>query len=241
MIDLSLLLPTRARPALMSRLLDSIIRTTERPDRLEIVVFLDTDDQASRAIMWPSLRIETVIGQPGQTMGRMTRACYAVSHGRYVMLLNDDVVFRTERWDTRVLTAFEQFDDDLALVYGDDRDQQKARPTLPFVSRVACDQIGDICPGGYHRLHIESHLFDIFLQLAAFGPRRIVYLPEVVFEHMHYAVGKGAFDATSVKHHKQDDDALFIALDEERRHLAGRLAAFIAARERDKRAERAAE
>jgi len=157
------------------------------------------------------------------------------------MLLNDDVVFRTERWDTRVVTAFEQFDDDLALVYGDDRDQRRARPTLPFVSRVACDQMGGICPRSYHRLHIESHLFDIFLQLEAFGPRRIVYLPEVVFEHMHYAVGKGVFDATSVKNHKQDDDALFIALDEERRHLAGRLAAFIDACESGKPADRPAE
>jgi hypothetical protein len=90
------------------------------------------------------------------------------------------------------------------------------------------DLIGGLCPRGYHNLHIESHLFDIFNQLSQLGEHRLVYLGDVVFEHMHYAVGKGTFDSTSVKRHKQSDDALFIALDQERSHQAMQLLQFIA-------------
>jgi hypothetical protein len=229
MTQISLLLPTRARPALVNRLFESVARTALRPDELEVVVFLDRDDETHREIVWPDFKLTKVVDRPGQTMGSMTRTCFRASHGRYVMLLNDDVVFRTGGWDARVAAAFEQFGDEVALVYGNDLDQGESRPTLPLVSRVASDLIGGICPRGYYNLHIESHLFDIFRQLARLGAHRIVYLRDVVFEHMHYSLGKGAHDATSVKRHKRDDDALFIALDDERRHLAARLAQFIAA------------
>jgi glycosyl transferase family 2 len=229
MTEISLLLPTRARPDLVNRLFDSVVRTTTFGEHLEIVVFLDADDETSADILWPGLKCETLRGPSGQTMGNMLRACYRASSGRYLMLLNDDVVFRTSGWDERVIAAFRKFSDDVALVYGSDLDQEQSRPTLPFVSRMVSELIGGLCPRGYHNLHIESHLFDIFNQLSRLGQHRLVYLGDVVFEHMHHAVGKGTFDSTSVKRHKQDDDALFIALDQERRHKAIHLLEFIAA------------
>jgi hypothetical protein len=227
MTEISLVLPTRGRPALVSRLLESIVHTTAAPERLEVVALLDTDDDSRREIQWPDLGVERLLGPPGRTMGSMTRTGFEASRGRYVMLLNDDVVFRTAGWDVQVTAAFGQFADDIALVYGNDLDQGRARPTLPFLSRVVADLIGGVCPLSYHNLHIESHLFDIFRQLARLGQPRIVYLGDVVFEHMHCALGKSAVDSTSIKRDKQHDDVLFISLDGERRHLARRIARHI--------------
>jgi hypothetical protein len=212
----------------VNRLFESLIQTTTLPQNIELAVYLDVDDEASQGIVWPRFDVSKLTGPPGQTMGDMTRACYKSSRGRYVMLLNDDVIFRTEGWDRRIVRAFERFPDDVALVYGNDLDQGESRPTLPFVSRTVCDLMGAICPRGYHNLHIESHLFDIFKQLSNLGQHRLVYLGDVVFEHMHHVVGKAGFDATYVKKNKQNDDALFIALDAERWQLAVGMERFIA-------------
>jgi hypothetical protein len=52
-------------------------------------------------------------------------------------------------------------------------------------------------------------------------------MEDVVFEHMHYVVGKSALDATYVKKNQRLDDLLFIALDEERAFAAKILARTI--------------
>lgn len=228
-VELSLLLPTRERPALVQRLFDSVVRTTSDLERLEVVLYIDEDDHESREIFHPGLSLVKIIGSPGQTMGNMNRACYEASHGRHVMLINDDLIFRTRDWDTRILEAASRFPDEIALIYGNDLDQGEAVPTFPIVSRTVCEILGEICPRAYRNLHIESHLLDIFKQLARMGHNRICYLHDVIFEHMHHVLGKAIVDSTYVKKNQRADDLLFIALDEERAFKAKLLAQHIEA------------
>jgi hypothetical protein len=61
------------------------------------------------------------------------------------------------------------------------------------------------------------------------GHDRIRYLDDVVFEHMHYILGKGAADSTYNKKNQRADDLLFIALDDERLIGAKLLAQYIEA------------
>jgi hypothetical protein len=228
-VQISLLLPTRGRVALVQRLFDSLVQTTDDLQKLEVVVYVDEDDAESLKIDHPALSLVKIVGRAGTTMGNMNRACYDASHGRYVMLINDDVVFRTQGWDARVREAATRYPDDIALVYGNDLDQGEAVPTFPIVSRTVCDVLGEICPRGYRHLHIESHLLDIFKQLARLGYKRICYLDDVIFEHMHYVVGKAAIDLTYAKRSQRLDDILFIALDDERVFKAKFLARWIEA------------
>jgi len=226
-VDFSLLLPTRGRVALVQRLLASLVETTADPHRVEVVFYVDEDDHESREISHPDLSLIKIVGLPGETMGNMNRACYDASHGRYVMLVNDDAVFRTSGWDHRVLEIATGFPDQIALIYGNDLDQGEVVPTFPIVSRAMCDVLGELCPRGYQNLHIESHLLDIFNQLARLGHRRICYLDDVVIEHMHHSIGKSVPDLTSIKKNQRADDLLFIALDEERAFKAKILAQYI--------------
>lgn len=228
-MDLSLLLPTRGRVPLVQRLFESIVESTATLNRLEVVLYVDEDDAESRSIVHPKLSVVKVIGAPSETMGGMNRACYEASRGRYVMLMNDDAVFRTQRWDIRVLEVASRFSDGIALIYGNDLDQGEAVPTFPIVSRTVCEVLGEICPRGYRNLHIESHLLDIFKQLAKLGHNRIGYLEDVVVEHLHYSVGKAEPDSISVKKNQRADDFLFIALDDERAFKAKLLAKHIEA------------
>lgn len=196
---------------------------------MEVVLYLDENDAQSKAIVCPELKITRVIRPLGAPMGRIMRESFEACSGRYVMLMNDDVLIRTNGWDASLLEALKGFPDGIALVYGNDLDQGARVPTFPVMPRAACEIIGGPCPPDYLNLHIESHIFDVFNRLRALGHDRIRYLNDVVFEHMHYTVGKSGVDATYVKKDPGHDDMLFIGYAEERRHAALSLARHIAA------------
>lgn len=231
-INISLLLPTRGRPALLQRLFDSIVATTENLPALEVILYIDEDDLPSQQIEHPSLSLVKLIKRPGETMGRMNQTCFEASRGRFVMLMNDDVIFRTKAWDVRTLDAFARFPDDIALVYGNDLHQRESVATLPILSRAVCDVLGGICPRDYLNVYIDVHLLDVFKKLAKLGHQRIAYLAEVIFEHMHHEVGKSSMDATYVKKNEQFDDLLYINIEDERRNQAKMLQRYIDATQR---------
>ncbi len=228
MVKLSLLLPTRGRSEFVCEFLQSVISNACDPQCLEVVMNIDQDDSDSQAITgFPPLQIVKVVDSPGRPMGLMNQQCYEASSGRYVMLVNDDAVCRTNGWDTLIYKAFSMFSDDIALVYGNDCDQGPHVPTFPILSRAACKAMGAICPVGYLNLHIESHIFDVFKQLKRFSHDRIVYLPELVFEHLHHTLNKSVADQTSKKRDPRSDEWLFIALDDDRYRVANHLAHII--------------
>jgi hypothetical protein len=143
------------------------------------------------------------------------------------MLWNDDVLCRSPGWDTTVLDTFACFPDDVALVWGNDLFRGARLPSHPIVSRTVCEILGAMCPAQYHRDYIDTHLHDVFLILGRLGHDRLIYLPEVIFEHLHVEAGKAAFDDTCVKQRKTDDELTYIAWSEERALAAARLARHI--------------
>lgn len=215
-VDISLLLPTRGRPELLQRLFDSVAATSAAIDRLELVLYVDDDDVPTRGVSHDELQIVRLIKPAKQAMGAMNQACYEASRGRYVMLMNDDVVFRSRDWDRRVIASFAEFPDEIALVYGNDLYQRQALPTMPILSRVCCDLLEGVCPRSYRNTYIDLHIFDLFKKLAKLGHRRIVYHDDLVFEHLHHETGKAALDATYVKRGEGEDDKRFISLEDER-------------------------
>jgi hypothetical protein len=229
--DLSLILPTRARAPLARQALDSIAATVHRPERLEVVLYVDLDDVGSHALDHPALPIVKLI-RPRARMGAITQACYAAASGRYVMLFNDDVICRTPAWDAIVLARFETVADDVALVWGNDLFRGAELPSHPILSRTVCEIMGGVCPPSYRRDYIDTHIYDIFRTLRSLGHDRLAYLPDVVFEHMHVEAGKAAFDSTSVKLRKADDELTYIAWAEERQRAAALCARHIARVER---------
>ncbi|MBI5492609.1 MAG: hypothetical protein HY893_06735 [Deltaproteobacteria bacterium] len=227
MKDFSIFLPTRGRPFLAKRLLESVVDTASDIAGVEAVLYLDEDDPESLAVSCPGIDIKTLVRPPGASMGGIFRECMAASAGRYILLMNDDAIFRTRGWDRRMAAAFNRYPDRVALVYGDDLDQGGSVPTFPCVSRAACDVMGGVCPASFRNLHIESHLFDIFNELRKSGHNRTIYLKDVVIEHMHHTLGKSPEDGTCLKKDPLSDQLLFIELDELRRHKAKLLARHI--------------
>lgn len=185
MIKLSFLLPTRGRPYLVQRFFQSIMETTHNLSELEIILAVDEDDLPSQQITHETLNIKKTVLPPGTSMGLLNQSCFEASSGRYVMLINDDVILRTKNWDLKVGAAFARFKDDIALIHINDLLFQEKLCTFPFMTRRACLEIG-VCPVEYKRYRIDDHIYDTYRHLAYLGHRRIVYLPEVIFEHDNY-------------------------------------------------------
>jgi hypothetical protein len=182
MKQFSFLLPTREHPELVNRFIQSIVDTTSCLEDIEIILCVDDDDLASQNIKEDQLFIKMVTAGKGSTMGFLNRACFNASSGRYVALVNDDVVIRTKGWDKIVSSALSEYTDDIALIHVNDLLFRDKLCTFPILSRKACLEIG-ICPAEYKKYRIDDHIYDTYNILASLGHRRILYLSEVIFEH----------------------------------------------------------
>lgn len=182
----SLIVPTRRRLGQLQRLLTSLEETAEHPEAVEVVLVVDADDPASLHTSAGGLAVKHVVVGPGLTMGALNSAGYAASRGRYLMLLNDDVVARTRGWDRLVHACFRAYPDEILLVHVNDTVFRTELCTFPIVSRKFCELAGGISPHEYLRYRIDDHIEDIFNLLGELGERRILYLPDVIFEHLNF-------------------------------------------------------
>lgn len=184
----SIIVPTRGRPAKLRLFLDSVRVTTARLDTIELILIMDADDQETLSFEYDEFPIKRIVVEPGLNMGALNMAGYEEATGDYIMLLNDDVILRTENWDKNVLAAFNSFTDGIVLVHVNDKTFEEKLCTFPFLSRKYCEIAGGICPSDYVRYRIDDHIYNVFNLLAVLGKLRILYLPDVVFEHTNYVL-----------------------------------------------------
>jgi len=237
MFQFSFLLPTRGRPNLVKRFFQSIIDTAHSIEDIEIILCLDDDDLESQNISNEALSIRKVVLPRGSTMGSLNRSCFEASSGRYVVLINDDVMIQTRHWDRIISELFSACQDDIALIHINDLLFRKNLCTFPILSRKACLEIG-ICPAEYRKYRIDDHIYDIYQILAYLGHKRIFYLPDVAFEHdnevrRHHPPAGQTFkigeNETFLPHEEiiESDGRIFRGKLEERKRNAMKLACLI--------------
>jgi hypothetical protein len=219
---ISLLLPTRGRPVLVNRLFESIAATTANLDRVEVILYVDEDDTGSHHLDSSAFNVIRIIG-PALTMGGYNSACLAAAGGDIIMLINDDMVVRTSGWDDKIAQMDANSPDKIYLAYGNDLFKKRGLCTFPILSRRTCELLVEPYPVAYRGAFIDVHLFDIFKRLQHAGFDRILYLDNVVLEHLHYRTGKAACDDTYMRRGRFSDDPTFVAMAENRSKAAKRL------------------
>lgn len=171
-----MLVPTRQRVARLQTLIDSFVRMTTAPDTAELVFKIDADDTASAAFFqgqpW------TVVVGPRmngyRSLPLFFDAMRAVATGDLFMTGNDDMVFQTPDWSTKVLAVANRYPDGLFNLGV----QTFNASHFPFsiVSKRAVEAMGTI-----HHPDIfwgDVYLRDIF---ETFG--RAVLMPDVQVDH----------------------------------------------------------
>lgn len=219
---ISFLCPTRGRTTLFKRMCEAIIATTADISKVEIITYIDEDDVESQQMQIEGIHVEKVI-QPKAPMGICNQMCLDKARGDIIILMNDDVILRTKHWDVKLRAAVSQFSDDIYLMYPNDLFKKSKLGTFPILSKKVCDILQTPFPKQFQGNFIDTHLFDMFQRLRKQGFDRICYLDDIVFEHMHYRLGKGNFDATYQARRRFGDDIRFVELVEMREIGAKRL------------------
>ena len=176
---ISLLMPTRGRPALVERFFQSVVDTTSILDQVEVILCVDDDDVESHALGDARVKFTRLIG-PRAPMGVLNTKCLKASSGDIIILVNDDMVFRTPGWDTTLIAVDASVADKIYLAYGNDLLKKGDLCTFPILSRHTCDLLIEPYPPEYRGAFIDVHLFDIFKRVKHAGFDRIIYREDVV-------------------------------------------------------------
>ncbi len=169
----------------MRRLVESIQTTSTTP--VEVVFYMDSDDPDSHATA-VELGVKHVIGER-IVLSDMWNVAAAQASGDILMMCGDDIVFRTPGWDQKVIDAFDEYPDKIALVYGNDLIQHDRLATHPFIHRNWYDAVGYLVPNGF-----SCDWSDMWLNEVAIALGRRHYLPNVITEHVHPVMGKARLD-----------------------------------------------
>lgn len=210
---ISLLTPSRGRTESLQRLVDSAVMTADNPNGIEIVVMTDLDDESYHGFKHPNVRLYST---ERTVLSVYWNLAYEKATGSIFMQCGDDIVFRTEGWDTKVNAAFDKYPDKIVLVYGDDGDPaEKTHGTHSFLHKNWVEAVGYFVPP-----YFTSDFTDTWINELADGIDRKEKV-DILTEHMHPAFGKGPIDLTHaekyVRHWKDDMPALYESKADERK------------------------
>ena len=238
---ISLLTPTRKRPASMQRLWESALQTATSPQNLEIIFYIDSDDTESIAKfneletaymrhpnedkgMYTS-QVRAIIGER-IVLSKMWNACQAIANGEVFMHCGDDIIFRSDGWDKIVVDHMNSSPDHIFFVHGRDGIQDSKLGTHGFLHRNWVDTVGYFVPPYFSCDYNDTWLTDVSTML-----NRRVYDPRIFTEHMHWAVGKQPLDSTyaetQARGHRDNVTQMYNDMLDKRRGDAFKLHLFI--------------
>jgi len=188
---ISILTPTRGRPGNVKRLVNSALSTARFPDQVEFLFYVDLDDDSFPSEI-ESTNIRVIRG-PRMWLSVLQNILYANCKGEIVMYSGDDLVFKTQDWDAKVVNAMEKYPDRLSLVYANDlATYGESLATHGFLHREWIETIGCFLAPG------RGSLSDLWLTDVARKIGRLQYLEDVHIAHVHYRQGDATaeFDET---------------------------------------------
>lgn len=192
---------------------------------VEFVFYVDEDDDSSLDVI--SQHDGKIITGPRVVLSEMWNRCAERASHDVMMHCGDDIIFRSDHWDSMVLNEFEQVPDKILLVYGRDGFQDEKLGTHSFIHRNWVDTVGYFVPP-----YFSSDYNDTWLNEVAVALGRRKYVPEIYTEHMHPAAGKGVLDITHqerlARHTRDNVEQLYADKQPERYADVKKLQAFIA-------------
>lgn len=191
MNELLVIVPSRNRPESVEQLADAFFGNgTGMADLL-----FATDDDQPLYPFYPDVQFR--VGPRLRMCGTLNAA--AVENAgdyKYLGFLGDDHRPRTRGWDARVIQALENHN----VVYGNDLLQGENLPTAVFLRSEIVQKLGYMAPPSLIHLYLDNFWLELGRATS------IKYLPDVIIEHMHPAIGKAEW---SDSYREVNDQALY--------------------------------
>lgn len=191
MTALAVIVPTRGRPGNAARLA-AAFRETDALDA--VAVFVADEDDPELPVyreLLESGRISRLMTVAGNGRGMCSALNYAAR--RYAELyeavgfMGDDHLPRTVNWDDRILEALDSLQP--RIVYGNDLLQGPNLPTAVFMQSRMVRAMGCMAPSVMRHLYLDNFWKHLGEQLGG-----LVYLDDVIIEHLHPVNGKAEWD-----------------------------------------------
>ena len=182
MTEMLVIVPSRSRPHNIARLVSAWRDTQANAD---LLVLVDDDDPTlpdyeALVVDWtPGHRI---VAGPRQRIGPLVNewAMRLVDDYDVIGFMGDDHAPRTPGWDATIAEHSTPW----SVVYGNDLFQGENIPTAVFMGTGLIRELGYFNPPGCEHLYLDNawKLYGQYLGT-------LVYLPDVVIEHVHYLRG----------------------------------------------------
>ncbi|MFH1868405.1 MAG: hypothetical protein ABH843_05495 [Candidatus Omnitrophota bacterium] len=208
----SLLCPTRGRPKLAERLVKSVCRTAMAPERVEVLFYIDSDDETKDAYMAlfkkkekafsRLMRCEIIVGEP-MSISKSWNILAEKCKGDLLAMTNDDQVYVDYGWDHALDVEAAKFPDKIFCIWFDDGGFDKAYPCFPIVSRRWVEALGYFSLGIFRYGYLDTWIFDIATDI-----KRLHRIPYVLVEHVHYGYKKAIIDETHRRRLNAEGDRL---------------------------------
>jgi hypothetical protein len=180
-----MIVPSRGRPRNIERLVEEWRSTST--GHADLVVALDDDDPY--LYQYNARRVAMVTVGPRQSPVAWTNEVALGHSGDYRFLgsMGDDHLPRTVGWDRLMCDALEELG--TGIVHGDDLTHGAVAPSAVAMTSDIVSGLGYMIPPA-----LKLNCADLFWRDLARSIGRSRFLPEVVVEHLHYAMGKSPID-----------------------------------------------
>jgi hypothetical protein len=229
-MKIAILVPSRERLNLQLTLISSIITTVDDINNVVLYFGIDEDDPTRATTQKIADAIDFVEVVPIKNGGKFIGinkiwnilAEHAMNqeewHDIVFGYIGDDMVFRTNGWDTKILNEFEASNcpsDFIKLVHCDDGYHKENLCVNAFIHETYFHVVGYLCREEFLINWSDRWLYQSF---KAFD--RITYMPDIFIEHNHWVFGRRAKDKTGERMGNADQggvsDKLWITLAPER-------------------------
>ncbi len=205
-MKIALLLPTRNRLNKFLTFLTSVLATTKNITNVSIILGVDEDDPAFEKYKRIANNLEFIefFSFPKDTFKHGGLSIYwnsmvkKIDH-EILAMVGDDMIFKTNDWDEKIINTFKDKKDNIHLVFCNDGmrgpgNKYENAPPFPvnsFLHRDYIDTVGwyvqDIEPKGFQDTYLDK-IFDIL--------GRKIYYHDIIIKHMHFSE-YGNRDATT--------------------------------------------
>ena len=196
-MKIALLLPSRQRLNKFLTFLTSVVATAKDIKNVTIVLGVDEDDPnfESYKRIANNLNFVQFSSFPQNTFkeqglsgywNKMVEEC----DSDILAMVGDDMMFKTEDWDKKIISTFKQKKDNIHLIHCNDgmrgpgNKYENAAPFAvnSFVHRDYVDAVGwyvqDIEPKGFQDTYLDK-LFDLL--------GRKIYFHDIIIKHIHFS------------------------------------------------------
>ncbi|NDB59517.1 glycosyltransferase family 2 protein [bacterium] len=215
---ISILCPTRHRPQNIERMWQSIQDTAKNPKQIEVVIYIDADDDSYDNLKIPVVKIK---GERIVLSDTWNKCAQKAKHD-ILMYAGDDIIFKTPNWDEIVIETFNAVPDKVLFVFGNDGSVHDGiYGTHGFVHRTWFNTLGYICPPLFSGDYSDTWINDVAKLV---GRHKHI---KILTEHLHPDFKKSELDDTYLEKYermKKDKTAeLYFSLTNERQQDANKL------------------